>query len=610
MKKVTTILAAILLMAVGATAQKLSYSAVVRNSANELVANENIMVAVSIANSNGGAEVYGETHSATTNANGLVTLTIGEGTGATGSLADVTWKTAFITTTYTLSSGTVTNTVPVNAVPYALYADNISADGLVSAIASLTDEQKAAVLAALGVSGGGGGSETFSCGVDKMIIGEGVDRQEYETVQIGTQCWTKTNLRTTKKADGGDIADGGSNTSETEPYYYDNSSSSIPLAERGYLYNWAAAMVACPTGWHLPSDAEWNTMEATVSGSEWQTSYETANGNYRGSHAGKLAGGDKWETSSTSGTPGDYGNADRNVSGFSAVPAGSCNGSSFYNAGNVAYFWNATQSASNTSRAYDRVLYYDNVGVFRNDGNTKNYGLSVRCLKDASGDEPGGGGGGGSETFTCGVDKMIIGEGADRQEYETVQIGTQCWTKTNLRTTKKADGGDIADGGSNYSYTEPYYYDYSSSSIPLAERGYLYNWAAANVVCPVGWHLPSDAEWMALEQPLTTMDVSGTGWRGDHAGKLAGGSSWQSSSEANAPGNMSYSERNASGFGAVPAGDWLNGFYDAGNNAYFWSSTELGSVHAWGRYLNYNYADVKRLNDTKSFGFSVRCLRD
>ena len=68
MKKATTILAVILLMAVGVTAQKLSYSSVVRNSTtNELVVNENLTVTISIANSNGGAVVYSETHSVTTN---------------------------------------------------------------------------------------------------------------------------------------------------------------------------------------------------------------------------------------------------------------------------------------------------------------------------------------------------------------------------------------------------------------------------------------------------------------------------------------------------------------------------------------------------------------
>ena len=177
MKKATTILAVILLMAVGVTAQKLSYSSVVRNSTtNELVVNENLTVTISIANSNGGAVVYSETHSVTTNQNGLVTLLIGDGTGVTGSMSDVTWQTAYITSNYTLPDGShVQNTAPVTAVPYALYAEKTGGSATGSAhvsdgnvtismpisdfVSNLTDAEKAELCAALGCSGGGGGDE-------------------------------------------------------------------------------------------------------------------------------------------------------------------------------------------------------------------------------------------------------------------------------------------------------------------------------------------------------------------------------------------------------------------------------------------------------------------
>ena len=126
MKKTLTLIAAFVLLAAGAVAQKLSYSAVVRDSDNKLVANQNITVAIAIANSENDNPVYGETHSATTNQNGLVTLTIGEGTGKTGSLSAVTWPTAHITSTFSLPGGAqVVSTAPANAVPYALYADNV-----------------------------------------------------------------------------------------------------------------------------------------------------------------------------------------------------------------------------------------------------------------------------------------------------------------------------------------------------------------------------------------------------------------------------------------------------------------------------------------------------
>ena len=444
MKKVTTILAAILLMAVGAAAQKLSYQAVVRNSSNELVPNTALTVEVSVLDAVGTVQ-YAETHSATTNENGLLVLTIGDGTVTAGTtVADVDWNGAAIQSVVKNGSAVVaTITSPVNAVPYALQAGSsagslsqVNADweatsgvaeilhkptiptvndgtltitlpdgtsetftanqggntnvsipamsvaDLIALVGGMTDAEKEQLRDALGVTGdgGSGGSDptTFNCGVDKMIIGEGANRQEYETVLIGTQCWTKTNLRATKKADGSDIANGGSNYSYTKPYYYDYSSSGIPLEERGYLYNWAAANVVCPAGWHLPSDAEWNTMEAAVSGSDWQTSYETSTG-YRGSHAGKLAGGDNWSSSSTSGAPSDYGNADRNVSGFSAVPAGYCHNSSFNYAGRYAFFWSATQL--NSTYAYYRYLCYNNAGVYREEG-SRNYGRSVRCLRD------------------------------------------------------------------------------------------------------------------------------------------------------------------------------------------------------------------------------------
>ena len=122
-------------------------------------------------------------------------------------------------------------------------------------------------------------------------------------------------------------------------------------------------------------------MEATVSGSDWQTSYETTNNGYRGNHAGKLAGGNSWTSSSFSNSPGDYGNADRNVSGFSAVPAGFYYSTSFYNASTLTRFWSATLNASNPSNAYDRDLHYQCEGVARGSMN-KSYGQSVRCLRD------------------------------------------------------------------------------------------------------------------------------------------------------------------------------------------------------------------------------------
>ena len=238
----------------------------------------------------------------------------------------------------------------------------------------------------------------------------------YATVQIGDQCWMRDNLRTTTSPSTGTylIPPAGTGYTYTgkQARWYNNDSITYAPMNYGLLYNWNAAVDTfntaygetsvnsnssnavsvtfsghrrgiCPAGWHLPSDAEWNTMEATVSGSDWQTSYETSTW-WRGNHAGKLAGGDNWSSSTTSGAPGDYGNADRNVSGFSAVPAGGC-GSSFNSAGYYAGFWSSTQYDS--YHAYTRNLSYYDASVGRIGGYEYN-GYSVRCLRDGAGNPP------------------------------------------------------------------------------------------------------------------------------------------------------------------------------------------------------------------------------
>ena len=128
MKKILTLFAALVLLAVGATAQKLSYQAVVRNSTtNELVPEATVSVSLKILADDGVTVQYAETQTATTNQNGVLSLIIGEHPTGTYTLDDVNWENASIKTEITLPSGdVVTNTMPVTAVPYALFAKNAS----------------------------------------------------------------------------------------------------------------------------------------------------------------------------------------------------------------------------------------------------------------------------------------------------------------------------------------------------------------------------------------------------------------------------------------------------------------------------------------------------
>jgi len=124
MKKIFTFVICMFFAIGGLFAQKLSYQAVVRNSANELVYDASVTVVLSILDANGAVQ-YSETQTAVTNQNGLLSLIVGEATNATGSMVGVNWNDASIKTVITLPSGEViTNVMPVTAVPYALFADN------------------------------------------------------------------------------------------------------------------------------------------------------------------------------------------------------------------------------------------------------------------------------------------------------------------------------------------------------------------------------------------------------------------------------------------------------------------------------------------------------
>ncbi|MBQ9436615.1 MAG: hypothetical protein IJU33_10895, partial [Bacteroidales bacterium] len=145
MKRLLTLLLLVLLaQAVWAqNSTKLSYQAVVRNANNELVANVPVTVEVSILDATSGTTWYTETHSVTTNANGLITLMIGEGTPVSGNLKDVAWDNASIKTSIGAGGENIDNTTAVNAVPYALHADSaktVNREVLNEQIHEITDQ--------------------------------------------------------------------------------------------------------------------------------------------------------------------------------------------------------------------------------------------------------------------------------------------------------------------------------------------------------------------------------------------------------------------------------------------------------------------------------------
>ena len=209
----------------------------------------------------------------------------------------------------------------------------------------------------------------------------------------------------------------------------------------------------------------------------------------------------------------------------------------------------------------------------------------------------------------------------DGNVYHTVTIGTQVWMLENLKTTKYRDGTNIPNITDNTAWgylTTGAYSDSDNTPSNSATYGRLYNWYAvtdAHNICPTGWHIPTDTEWTVLENYLIANDYNynGTTTGNNYAKSLAATTNWEYSTTIGAVGNTDYpTYRNKTGFTALPGGYRVvdGTFYSIGYSGSWWSSTEHGVIYAWYRYMNHSYACVIRFNFYKSYGLSVRCVRD
>ena len=191
----------------------------------------------------------------------------------------------------------------------------------------------------------------------------------------------------------------------------------------------------------------------------------------------------------------------------------------------------------------------------------------------------------------------------DGNVYKTVKIGTQVWMAENLKVTHYRNGDpilNITDNTQWDSLTTGAYCNYNNDPNNAITYGRLYNWYAvtdSRNLAPIGWRVPTDAEWQTLINYLGGDDVAG--------GKIkeAGTTHWSSPNTG---------ATNESGFTALPGGARADsGSFDLlGSNATFWSSTETNSNYAWYRRLTYNGASVDRDIGDKRHGVSVRLVRD
>ncbi|WP_414655106.1 fibrobacter succinogenes major paralogous domain-containing protein [Fibrobacter sp. UBA3629] len=425
---------------------------------------------------------------------------------------------------------------------------------------------------------------------EKNTLTDTRDGQVYRTVTIGDQVWMAENLNF-----------------ETDSSYCYNDSAEY-CAKYGRLYEWSAAMDACPSGWHLPDTAEWRMLLAAVGGD---------------SIAGmKLKSTSGWN-SNGNGTD-DF--------GFTVLPAGGWGSKDFV--GEAAVFWTSEWYEGYDDYAYGIRLYTDT--IVRKFYSNKYIGSSVRCLK---GESPVAGSSSSlakssssySDGWSWDVPKETrlnpnikydsIIDPRDKQVYKVVKIEvpdsnySQVWMAENLNYADSVKTPSLK--GNNWCYqgdekkckVSGRYYSWAAAidSVALAndaeaplDCGYGKKCGldrAVQGICPDGWHLPSIYEWGLLSVALGNAPVSGeplkalTGW--------------------NYAGTPDNNGTDLYGFAALPTGRRISAtkWEKVGSDVYYWSATEYSAND--GRYFNINnvYTNSYTYQNSKSYGQSVRCVK-
>ena len=451
-----------------------------------------------------------------------------------------------------------------------------------------------------------------------------IDGNTYSTVQIGHQCWMRENLRTSHFADGTEIPRLTNHQSWNDilaaAYDYENDTA------YGFVYNYYAVATGalCPTGWHVPT---YNDVHGIL---------RDYLGNSSVGGQLKTTGNAYWSSPNTGAT---------NSSGFSARGGGNVTdeGSDAVTACGVCWSIIAlpsirdshTEDGSGTGAFTSNIMglspgttYYVRAYATNSAGTV--YGQQL--------------------TITTAVDNVAHGQPCpgmptvtdhEGNVYNTVLIGTQCWTRENMRaTTSPSTGTNILENSVNsHSYTGKKAYYVNGNAANTATYGLLYNWCAAvdtfntlygetstdadeshalavtfsghrRGICPEGWHVPTDEEWMQLTDFVGEQVAFQCDGNSQHIAKaLSSTKGWNTSMENCGIGDNP-SSNNATGFNALPAGYCADRCINFGFVAYFRTATQEENYRTWGRGLFFDMAIMGRGNDEQYLAFSVRCLRN
>jgi uncharacterized protein (TIGR02145 family) len=465
------------------------------------------------------------------------------------------------------------------------------------------------------------------------------DGNSYPVVNIGGQTWMARNLAFLPKVNSS------TEGSEGTPYLYvygyqgtdiGSARKNDNFSNYGVLYNWPAALIACPAGWHLPSDPEW----------DWLTSFSQASA----------------------------------VTGFDALPGGiRQSDGNFGFPGKYAVFW--TSVDTDLSEAWCRNVDFENESTSRM-VEVKSKGFSVRCVRDriqadmlpmvntypmtgitscsAEGGgnliagnaesasdwgicwstgrnptlsdhkasvEPGlgvysvalnglsagtlyyyrafatnsAGTGYGAELSFTTLEGGSFTDARDSSSYHYVKIGDQVWMAENLAYLP------VVSQPATLSQLNPHHYVYAfdgtnvnaaKTTANYSAYGVLYNWPAALAACPAGWHLPTNAEFTRLVNYVGGEAIGGF--------KMKSRKGWNDNAGANGNGDDSF------GFTALPGGD-IEGtgiFLHLGDYGSFWTADPDGLSNGW-MWLLDNFNEGAFMHSyPKSIGVSVRCLKN
>lgn len=581
MKKVSILLTILLFCATSIFAQKLSFQAVVRNNANELVPNTTLNVAISVLDASNNVQ-YSETHTGVqTNQNGLLSLMVGDGTPTSATtMTDVVWNGASIRTVITLPGGaTITNTTPVNAVPYALSAGNVDPAVVADAIADYLAHHSV------------GGEDNVQADWEETDPTSDAYIQHKPTLFDGD--YNSLSNKPTIPTVPANVSEF-NNDAEYVTTTQLNAANYITAADIPEQVNadWdatsgAAQILNKPTIPTVPTEVSIFNNDAG-----YITQVEL-NGLLSALYITIDSLRDRLSAIEDSLTPSIpiqnvnlptvITNSVSEITMLSAKCSGNVLSEGDSPVSERGFCWglnpyptitgNASAPCNEGLGAFERTIgnLYPGTTYFLRAYATNSYGTSYgdAITFTTSALQPG---------TPCPGTPTI--SDFDGNTYNTILIGEQCWMNENLRTMHYSDGDSIRTG----SYTYP-----NNDQTTVTEYGYLYNWYTAmhlnnndettgNVqgICPNGWHIPSYSEWDVLRNYIGQ----------NYLGLV-----------------------NLSGFSVQMAG--REGGLDFGTRNNFWTSTYVINQSVALRFID-NYMNISNNAETENAyaKFSVRCIRD